>query len=66
MPRMSSRPYISKSKFLWGLQCHKLLWFAYNQKDAIPQPDAATHDTMLNLSTVPLRFLEMVAILLPR
>ena len=39
---MSSRPYISKSKFLWGLQCHKLLWFAYNQKEAIPELDAAT------------------------
>ena len=36
-----SLPFISKSKFLWGLQCHKLLWFAYNQKDAIPKPDAA-------------------------
>jgi hypothetical protein len=40
--RMSSRPYISKSKFLWGLQCPKLIWFAYNQKDAIPEPNAAT------------------------
>lgn len=39
---MSSRPYISKSKFLWGLQCPKLLWYAYNQKDAIPKPDAST------------------------
>src|ERR1035437_3984654 len=37
-----SLPFISKSKFLWGLQCHKLLWYAYNQKDAIPKPDAAT------------------------
>ena len=36
-----SLPFVSKSKFLWGLQCHKLLWFAYNQKDAIPKPDAA-------------------------
>jgi hypothetical protein len=35
-------PYISKSKFLWGLQCHKLLWFAYNAKDLIPGPNAAT------------------------
>ena len=35
-------PFISKSKFLSGLQCHKLLWFAYNQKAAIPEPDAAT------------------------
>ena len=32
--------FISKSKFLWGLQCHKLLWHAYNAKDLIPQPDA--------------------------
>jgi CRISPR/Cas system-associated exonuclease Cas4 (RecB family) len=33
---------ISKSKFLWGLQCPKLLWYAYNAKDLIPEPDAAT------------------------
>jgi hypothetical protein len=33
-------PYISKSKFLWGLQCHKLLWHAYNAKHLIPGPDA--------------------------
>ena len=33
--------YISKSKFLWGLQCSKLLWHAYNAKDLIPEPDAA-------------------------
>ena len=39
---MSSSPYISKSKFLWGLQCPKLLWHAYNAKDLIPEPDAAT------------------------
>ena len=39
---MSSSPYISKSKFLWGLQCPKLLWHAYNAKELIPQPDAAT------------------------
>ena len=25
-----------------GLQCHKLLWHAYNAKDLIPEPDAAT------------------------
>jgi hypothetical protein len=39
---MSSRPYISKSKFLWGLQCPKLLWYAYNAKEQIPEPDAST------------------------
>ena len=33
--------YISKSKYMAGLQCHKLLWYYYNQKDAIPPPDAS-------------------------
>jgi hypothetical protein len=37
-----SESFISKSKFLCGLQCHKLLWHAYNAKDLIPEPDAAT------------------------
>ncbi|HEY3855671.1 MAG TPA: DUF2779 domain-containing protein [Verrucomicrobiae bacterium] len=36
----SDRPYISKSKFLWGNQCKKLLWYAYNAKDQIPQADS--------------------------
>lgn len=35
-------PYISKSKFLAGLQCHKLLWHACNAKHLIPEPDAQT------------------------
>ena len=43
--------FISKSKFLWGLQCPKLLWTAYNAKDRIPEPDAArqavAHDVVL-------------------
>jgi hypothetical protein len=34
------RPYVSKSKFLWGSQCKKLLWYAYNAKDQIPEPAA--------------------------
>jgi len=33
-----SAPFISKSKFLWGLQCPKLLWHAYNAKHLIPEP----------------------------
>ena len=33
---------VSKSKYLNGLQCHKLLWYTYNQKDDIPEPDQAT------------------------
>ena len=32
--------FISKSKYLWGLQCHKLLWLAYKAKHLIPGPDA--------------------------
>lgn len=35
-------PFISKSKYLSGLQCHKLLWFQYNAKDQIPAFDAQT------------------------
>jgi len=36
---MNSRaPYISKSKFLWGVQCPKLLWHAYNARHLIPEP----------------------------
>lgn len=33
--------YISKSKYLQGLQCPKLLWYVYNRKQDIPPPDAA-------------------------
>ena len=39
---MSSSLSISKSKFIWGLQCPKLLWHAYNAKELIPETDAAT------------------------
>jgi hypothetical protein len=33
---------ISKSKYLAGIQCHKLLWYSYNNKSAFPETDAAT------------------------
>ena len=39
---MSRPQLISKSKFLWGLQCPKLLWHAYNAKELIPEPATAT------------------------
>ncbi len=32
---------ISKSKYITGLQCPKLLWTHYNDKSAIPEPDEA-------------------------
>ena len=38
----SRAPYISKSTYLMGLQCAKLIWFRYNAKDQIPTPDEAT------------------------
>jgi hypothetical protein len=37
-----AQSYISKSKYLEGLQCHKLIWFRYNAKDQIPPIDAST------------------------
>lgn len=37
-----ARAVLSKSKYLAGLQCFKLLWHHYNAKDRIPPPDAAT------------------------
>jgi len=33
--------YISKSKYLAGLQCHKLLWTHFNHRESIPEPDQA-------------------------
>jgi hypothetical protein len=41
-PLKQFSPFISKSKYLNGLQCHKLLWFYYNAKDQIPAFDAQT------------------------
>ena len=38
---MSRTPYISKSKFLNGLQCPKLLWSSYNAKHLFPDVDEA-------------------------
>jgi hypothetical protein len=37
-----NRLFISKSKYLSGIQCPKLLWFMYNAKDQIPEPDDGT------------------------
>lgn len=37
-----TQPFISKSKYLVGLQCSKLLWHHYNAKDKIPETDAST------------------------
>ena len=34
--------FLSKSKYLIGLQCPKLLWYHYNAQDRVPEPDEAT------------------------
>jgi hypothetical protein len=39
-------PFLSKSKYLAGLQCMKLLWYLYNRKQDIPEIDAATQAIM--------------------
>ncbi|MBL7119224.1 MAG: DUF2779 domain-containing protein [Dehalococcoidia bacterium] len=38
---MPPRP-LSKSKYLNGLQCSKLLWLLFHEPEKIPEPDAAT------------------------
>ncbi len=38
---MSRTPYISKTKFLHGLQCSKLLWCDFNAKHLFPEVDDA-------------------------
>lgn len=37
----AERPSISKSKFIAGCQCKKLLWHAVNANAQLPEPDAA-------------------------
>lgn len=39
---MPAEPVISKTKYLAGLQCPKLLWHHFNRRDAFPAIDAAT------------------------
>ncbi len=34
--------FLSKSKYLGGLQCSKLLWYNYNAKEEIPPPGEST------------------------
>ncbi|MBE3037593.1 MAG: DUF2779 domain-containing protein [Chloroflexi bacterium] len=37
-----SKPFLSKSKYLIGLQCPKLLWHHYNAKEKLPPVDEQT------------------------
>jgi hypothetical protein len=40
--RRVPEPVISKSRYIAGLQCPKLLWHIYNARDLLPPVDAAT------------------------
>lgn len=39
-------PFLSKTKYLAGLQCPKLLWYEYNRKEDLPPLDARTQAIM--------------------
>jgi len=39
-------PFISKTKYLEGLKCYKLLWYEYNRKEDLPEIDAGTQIIM--------------------
>lgn len=39
-------PFLSKTKYLEGLQCPKLLWYEYNRKEDLPEVDAAAQAIM--------------------
>lgn len=34
--------FLSKTKYLDGVKCPKLLWYEYNKTEAVPKPDAVT------------------------
>ena len=38
--------FLSKTKYLNGLKCHKLLWYEYNRKEDLPEINAATQAIM--------------------
>ncbi len=36
------QPFLSKTKYLDGTKCAKLLWYEFNDRGAVPKPDAGT------------------------
>ena len=40
------RVFLSKTKYLEGLKCPKLLWYEFNRKEEIPPPDAEAQEIM--------------------
>ena len=43
---MKKVAFLSKTKYLAGLQCSKLLWYEYNRKEDFPEVDATTQAIM--------------------
>jgi len=39
-------PFLSKTKYLEGLKCHKLVWYEYNRKEDLPEIDSTTQFIM--------------------
>lgn len=39
---MRNTPFLSKSKYVDGLKCLKLLWYEYNRREEIPETDDGT------------------------
>ena len=37
-----AKPFLSKTRYMNGLQCLKLLWLVCNDREKVPAPDAAT------------------------
>ena len=35
-------PLLSKTKYLYGIQCPRLLWMAINEPEKLPEVDEAT------------------------
>jgi hypothetical protein len=44
--RDKSNIFLSKTKYLDGLKCYKLVWYKYNHKEDLPEIDAATQFIM--------------------
>ncbi|MDP2913459.1 MAG: DUF2779 domain-containing protein, partial [Candidatus Omnitrophota bacterium] len=44
--RDKSNVFLSKTKYLDGLKCHKLVWYEYNRKEDLPEIGAATRFIM--------------------
>lgn len=44
--KTKSLPFLSKTKYMDGLRCPKLLWYEYNRKEEMPKPDVMAQAIM--------------------